>query len=508
MAKQSKYNKEETTNFIKLTKEALKNEEKKAEWNGIRAMYGIYPERDKGTYMLRPRFPGGKITLDNFKFFSELGENYGDKRIHITTRQDIQLHGLKFEDLPKVLEELLEKGYSSRATGGNSARAVIAPPMSGFEEEVFDVTNYAEAVTEYILNSDNYMGLPRKYKIAFSNNEKNSLYVKISDLGFLATEKDGVKGFKIYGAGGLGAVSKEAIVLADFIKKEDFLYHVVAMRNLFAEHGDRNNKARARIRYIAIKLGKEEFIKLYNSYLEEAYKEKLSKIVKETKVELSEEAEIKISGNILKSNIKGRYGYYFHPINGDIYTDEADKMVEVLKNIPYELDLRLTSSQGLVIRNLMGKDVQEIKNLDKFGEKNLYKSVVCVGKTICNLGILDTPSLLRDIFKYFKTKQRLAKLLPVLRISGCPNSCGAHHIGELGFWGKKKAGEPYFSVVARGNFENETITLNKNIADIKGTEVPKFLEELAIILRDKKITFKKFLEIDDDFEKLVEKFKE
>ena len=197
MAKQSEYNKKETKKFIKLTKEALKNEEKKAEWNNIRAMYGIYPERDKGTYMLRPRFPAGLLNIEELEYFVNICEIYGEGRVHLTTRQDIQIHGLSIQNLIIVLELLLEKGYSSRSAGGHATRAIMTPPMSGFEEEIFDVTPYGDAITSFILENPDYMGLPRKYKIALSNNEKNSLTAKVSDLGLLAVEVNGIKGFKV-----------------------------------------------------------------------------------------------------------------------------------------------------------------------------------------------------------------------------------------------------------------------------------------------------------------------
>ena len=183
----------EKRSFLKiseLSKDGLKNKEKEKEWNEIRTSYGIYTEGKRGTYMIRPRFLEGKIITDKLEFLLKLALKYGDGRLHLTTRQDIQLHGVKRENIHKLLEKLSEKEYFTKATGGNSARAVIAPSSSGFEEEIFDVTPHNKIVTEHILSSDDYMGLPRKYKIAFANKEENSTYVKISDLGFLAVEKN------------------------------------------------------------------------------------------------------------------------------------------------------------------------------------------------------------------------------------------------------------------------------------------------------------------------------
>ena len=511
MFKHSEYNLKETEKFIKLTKEAFESDEKFQEWNGIRAMYGIYPERDKGTYMLRPRFPGGELSLSEFSDFVEICEKFGDRRVHITTRQDIQVHGLNPKNLVKLIVLLFEKGYSSRATGGNAARAVIVPPMSGFEDEVFDVTPYSELITNHILADNTFMGLPRKYKIALSNKEKNATHVKISDLGFLAVEANGKQGFKVYGAGGLGASSKESLVLCDFVPKDEILYHVEAVKNLFAAHGDRANKARARIRYIAQRFGDQEFKNLYNEYLEKIYKVRRFKVeVAEPVKTYDEGQEIKTIPNLLPSNIKGLYGYYLHPFAGDIPTELGRELVETLKALDYKIELRLTYSQGLVIRGLKGESIEGLKPLfDKFSQNDLEKSITCVGKSICNLGILESPLLFEAILEHFEDKKELEKFLPTLRISGCPNSCGGQQIGALGFWGKKKNGEEYYTLMAKGDFTGETLVLNQTIGEIKATQIPQFLEDLARTLNDNNKTFEEYLEENPLFlEELMEKYKD
>ena len=501
MFKHSNYNLSETKKFIELTKSAMVNKEDFEKWNSIKAMFGIYTERKRGTYMLRPRFPAGMITVEELEDFVDICETYGEGRIHLTTRQDIQIHGLSSENMIAVLELLLEKGYSSRSAGGHATRAITTPPMSGFEEEVLDVTPYGDAITSYILDNQDYMGLPRKYKIALSNNEKNSITVKVSDLGLLAIEKNGVKGFKIYGAGGLGANPKEAIVLKDFLPKEDFLYAVEALKNLFIEHGDRENKARARIRFILQKFGKDEFIRLFEENLDKVYKSKNLKVFLEDKKEfLDEDIEVEKFSNLLNGRIKGRYAYYLHPTNGDIFTKEARILIDGLKKISYKLDLRISNTQGLYIRNIKGSSIEEFKNLVKDFSKNEFEnSIACAGSTVCNLGILDSPDMLRTILKHFEDKKELSIYLPKLRISGCPNSCSAHHIGELGFWGKKKNGEEVYTLLAKGDFTGETVVLNKNIGEIKASQIPSFLEDMAITLKQAKKSFSEYVKENQDF---------
>ena len=519
----------EKRSFLKiseLSKDGLKNKEKEKEWNEIRTSYGIYTEGKRGTYMIRPRFLEGKIITDKLEFLLKLALKYGDGRLHLTTRQDIQLQGVKRENIHKLLEKLSEKEYFTKATGGNSARAVIAPSSSGFEEEIFDVTPHNKIVTEHILSSDDYMGLPRKYKIAFANKEENSTYVKISDLGFLAVEKNGKKGFTVYGGGGLGPVSKEAMILRDFIKENEILYHVRAMRNLFSEQGNRKVKAKARIRYIVINLGEEKFLNLYNKYLDEVHENIGDEYKKITEKKLIEEREKikkenagkrfsnnegifkkKTDYNLIKGKYEAEYGYYIRPEKGDINQEIGKEIISFLKKLNYEIEMRLTSNQEIFVRKLIKEDALKLKKINrKFSKKEFFNSYSCIGKSVCNLGILDTPTILDEILKYFKNKQRLADYLPKLNFSGCPNSCAAHQIGKLGFQGKLKKDGIYFNIFARGEFRNRKIVkLNKNIGEIKSEQIPFFLEELATILKNGNISYEEYMK-KNEFDDLIKKY--
>jgi sulfite reductase beta subunit-like hemoprotein len=137
----------------------------------------------------------------------------------------------------------------------------------------------------------------------------------------------------------------------------------------------------------------------------------------------------------------------------------------------------------------------------------LEQSITCVGKSTCNLGILESPVLMKSILKHFRNKKRLSKYLPTLRISGCPNSCGAQQLGALGFWGKKKQGIEYYTIMAKGNFQGEIHVLNKNIGEIKASLIPEFLEALAIKIRDSGKTYKELVD-EDVLERLLEKYSE
>ena len=511
--------------IVSLTKLALEDDEKKVEWEGVRTGYGIYTEGKKGTYMIRPRFLESKITIDNMKFLLRQAEKYGDGRLHLTTRQDLQLHGIKREDIAEVLEKISRKGFFTKSTGGNGTRAVIVPPTSGFEEEVFDVTVHGKIITDYILEGKEFMNLPRKYKISLSNKEENSLYSKINDLGFQAVIKNGKKGFRVYGGGGLGPISKEGIVLKEFIEEDEILYQVEAVKNLFSEHGNRKIKARARLRYVLINLGEGEFLKLYRKYLKKVYEEKgnllkmrVRKILddgkpkeypQKNKKEETRTKDLLLDSNIIKEERSGRYGYYIRPPKGNIYPKEGNRIINFIKKLDYGVELRLTSDQKILVRNLKPEDLLKLKRItgEYYSGNEFFNSYSCIGRTTCNLGILDTPVILDYILDYFNDKKELTEYIPKISLSGCPNSCATHQIAKLGFSGKKKKDGEYFTIYARGEFKGNTVKLNEEVGEIKAEKIPYFLEELAEILKLENKIYEEYMK-EEKFIELIKKYSE
>lgn len=511
--------------IVSLTKLALENEKKKEEWEGVRTGFGIYTEGKKGTYMIRPRFLESKITPDNMKFLLRQARKYGDGRLHLTTRQDLQLHGIKREDIAEVLEKISRKGFFTKSTGGNGARAVIIPPTSGFEEEVFDVTVHGRIITDYILEGQGFMNLPRKYKISLSNKEENSLYSKINDLGFQAVIRKGRRGFRVYGGGGLGPISREGIVLKEFIEEDEILYQVEAIKNLFSEHGNRKIKSRARLRYVLINLGEKEFLKLYRKYLKKVYEEKGDLLKKRVRkilddrnqkksIQTGKKKETGIKGlssdsNIIKEEKSGNYGYYIRPPKGNIYTKEGNRIMNFIKKLDYEVELKLTSDQKILVRNLKAEDLIKLKKITGkyYSGSEFFNSYSCIGRTTCNLGILDTPVILDYILEHFNNKKELAEYIPKISLSGCPNSCAAHQIAKMGFSGKKKKDGDYFTIYARGEFKGKTVKLNEEVGEIKAEKIPYFLEELAEILKQENKKYEQYMQ-EEKFIELIKKYSE
>ena len=532
--------KKELEFIINLTREALTDPEKEKEWNAVRTSFALYTEgRKKGTYMIRPRFFESKIDIEDFEYLLDVVQKYCDKRLHLTTRQDFQLHGIEKENLPDLLEAISKRGFFTKATCGDSTRAVITPETTGFEEEVFDVSPHAKIVTDYILNGREFMHLPRKYKVAFSNKEENSLYAKINDIGFQAVIQDGKKGFRVYVGGGIGPISTNAIILREFIEEDEFLYYIHAIRNVFNDHGNRKIRARARLRYIMLNLGEEKFLELCNEYISNFYVEKgdslrvyTKKLLEEReildkekeleKIETFSEGEntdenvkndefVKNNENIVAGKRKGEYGYYLRPARGNIYKEDGEKLIKFVKSLDYKIELKLTSFQSILVRGLKKEDLLKLKEImeEYYGENEFFNSYSCIGSTTCNVGILDTPPILDYIFKYFENeeKRELTNYLPQIKIAGCPNSCATPQIAKLGFSGRRKKDGEYFAIFARGEFTGKTVKLNEIVGEIKASKIPYFLEDIANIIKEEKIEFEEFVH-EERFIELIEKYKE
>ena len=532
--------KKELDFIINLTREALTDPEKEKEWNAVRTSFALYTEgRKKGTFMIRPRFFESKIEIEDFEYLLDTVQKYSDKRLHLTTRQDFQLHGIERENLPELLEVISKRGFFTKATCGDSTRAVITPETTGFEEEVFDVSPYAKIVTDYILDGRTFMHLPRKYKIAFSNKEENSLYVKINDIGFQAVIQDGKRGFRVYVGGGLGPISTNAIILREFIEEDEILYYIHAMRNVFNDHGNRKIRARARLRYVLMNLGEEKFLELCNEFISNFYAEKGDSLKiytrklldereildKEKKIErikifsseentdesIKNDEFLKNEKNIIAGKYKGEYGYYLRPARGNIYKEDGEKLINFVKGLNYKVELKLTSFQSILVKGLKKEDVLKLKEImeEYYGGNEFFNSYSCIGSTTCNVGILDTPPILDYIFKYFENPEKieLTNYLPQIKIAGCPNSCATPQIARLGFSGRRKKDGEYFAIFARGEFTGKTVKLNEIIGEIKAVKIPYFLEDIANIIKVENIEFERLVN-EDRFIELIAKYKE
>jgi sulfite reductase (ferredoxin) len=267
----------DTLNYRQRVDKLLRAETSPSQFKAYRVPMGIYEQRVSGKYMIRIRIPAGIALPHQLERIAELSKNYGSGVIHVTTRQDLQIHDVAVEHTPEILEKLLEVGLSPRGGGGNTVRNVTVCPRSGVcPEESFDVAPYAVALSEYLLQNDSAFNLPRKFKVAFSGCSKDCAFASVADVGFFAHMRDGEEGFSVYAGGGLGSSSRTAIIIEDFIPAQRMFQFTEAVKRLFDIHGDRTNKHRARLRYVLMRFGQKEFVKHYQAERNRIEREGLS----------------------------------------------------------------------------------------------------------------------------------------------------------------------------------------------------------------------------------------
>ncbi|MBU4252101.1 MAG: nitrite/sulfite reductase [Candidatus Omnitrophica bacterium] len=230
-----------------------------------RVPFGVYEQRQAGTYMVRIRCAGGFVTPQQLETVSAIAQEYGVSDLHITSRQELQIHYVKLDDIVTVIRRLKEIGFSTRGGGGNTVRNIAACDDAGIDpQEAFDVSLYVSALTTRMIAEGDSWNLPRKFKIAFSGSAEDRGYATLSDLGFIAKINNGIKGFRVYAAGGLGAKSAEGKLLFDFIEAGEVYPVAEALKNVFFKYGNRRNKHAARLRFLWQNLGEEEFKKKFN----------------------------------------------------------------------------------------------------------------------------------------------------------------------------------------------------------------------------------------------------
>lgn len=479
------------------------------------SIMGIYKEGPKDTYMVRSRIAGGVTTILQLQAISNIAKKY-EIEMRITTRQDLQFHSVKVQELANVLDDLLKCGLITRGAGGDGVRNIACSPLSGVaQDEIFDVTPYVKAITNYMMEDPNNLKLPRKYKIAFSNSVEDTANATIADIGFIAKIVDGKRGFEVYGGGGLGGNARLALKLEDFIADTEALFYAQAMKQVFAREGDRTNRHKARLRFVVQRLGEEEFIKMFRRELDQLKKsgQKLQlhidpsdENLPDTKLTTESTWENKYKNVIIPQKHVGYYSLYLHPRKGMITTHDLDELLAVLANLDYAISIRLTLTQGLFVRDLKEKDVQRLLELtSKFSSVfNMENSVACVGPTICNFGINNSQELLQNILEAFKdTSDVIKAALPRILISGCPNSCSQHQKGLIGLTGKRSRTEngviPTYAISFNGKVGPGIARFGDVYGDIPAEKIANLLLELANLKIDSGYTcFVEFIENKED----------
>ncbi len=469
-----------------------------AELKPFGAKFGFYEQKD-GRFMVRVRIPGGEITTKDFSIIASNSESHGAAFLHFTTRQDIQIHGLDVTRVYPLVESLFKNGIVFRGGGGDTFRNITSCPHSGcLEKTVFDVLPFVKALNSFMLDYDKAFKLPRKLKISFSCCREDSDMASFTDLGFIAVNKDGKAGFEVWLAGGLGRESMKGIRITEFTEAKNIFRYAAAITELFHDHGDRKNRASARLRFVLKRLGEEEFRKLFAEYY--------------SKKEVMDVAAPAAANAPVPEKSVIRHYHVVHVPGGNLKSFEADRLVELFKTAGIE-KFRITRRQNILIP-AQGEDdaklLEQILSINPLLAEIPDESmpVACIGAKVCKIGIADSQTASLDIFNAassvagtdFELKAFLFKeICSKIRVSGCHNSCAFHHCSGLGFQGfVKRDGEKsavFFKIFVGGS--NEKLGHSDEKYFIKASETGVFMTEF----------FKaRLLEKNSSFEDFTEKF--
>jgi sulfite reductase (ferredoxin) len=436
---------------IRLFHEGAIHEDK---FRSLRLARGVYGQRQHGVQMVRIKLPYGKMTFKQWKRISDISDEYSTGNLHLTTRQDIQIHFVSLDRTPELWAKLEQDDITLREACGNTVRNVTASVSAGIDpNELFDVSPYAHAIFEYFLRNPICQEMGRKIKIAFSNTEEDTALAYIHDLGFIPKIKDGKKGFKVVLGGGLGAQPRMADLAFEFLEVNQLIPFTEAVLRVFDRNGERNSRSKARMKFLIQKIGFNVFMDLVNQE-KAALKSKVfeitefeeprfetAKIAIET-VSNSEHFELWKETNTFEQKQKGFYGAYIRVPLGNISSVVSRSLVEKLTGFVTD-DIRVTINQGLMLRGIPEANLAYVFNvlnsesLAAVGANSVANITACPGTDTCNLAISDSVAITYEFEKVIDQEfSDLVKNNDIkIKISGCMNSCGQHGMANIGFHG-------------------------------------------------------------------------
>jgi sulfite reductase (ferredoxin) len=474
---------EETEMFAKKVRLFRQGKISDDDFRRFRLQHGAYGSRLRMDYsMIRIKVPGGEITPEQLEKIASLSEAFSIGSAHVSTRQNIQLHWVQLEDVSEVMRGLVEVGLTTREACGNSVRNVMCSHFAGVcPSEAFDSTPYSKAIARFLLRNPMCQNLPRKFKINFSCCDNHGL-VRIADIGLVpaikssATENGGdgetIRGFKIYLGGGLGAASFIGHLLEDFTPEDRVLATCMATIRLFDRHGNRQNMARNRMRYLVHETGWEKFQKmvlqersivemttshstaqLYDVKSQEDTRQLLPKAPRiMTKLPMLNSKVTRDSSgfdrwlhtNAVPQKQEGYYTAFITLGAGDITASQLRVLASAIRDYSAEAIARNTAHQNFAVRYVRETDLPNLyENLASAGLANpgaltIASAVGCSGTTSCNLAITNSHRLAKEVQrKFLELGLDIDDSLrdATIKISGCPNSCGQHEIATIGFFG-------------------------------------------------------------------------
>ncbi len=480
--------------------------------------------------MQRIKIPFGGMTAGQLETMAELAEEYSDGIAHVTTRQDFQLHFVHIDDTPSIMRRLAAVGITTREACGNTVRNVTACPVAGVcRTQAFDVTPYAKALAYFLLGHPDAQAFGRKFKISFSGCQGEACgLAHMHDFGAIAVERviDGQpkRGFELWVGGGLGAVPQPARLFTEFLPEEELLPVAQAIARVFARLGEKKNRNTARMKFLVSKLGIDEFRRLvaeeravlpfdkrWTEYLAEVEHAGEPRLKPPSLVQIGEaSAEFTrwAAANVYAQRQPGYSTVTVALPLGDITADQLRALADIARRFIKDT-VRTTVEQNIVLRWVSEGDLPELRaalasaGLAAPGAGTILDVTSCPGTHTCKLGISSSRGLAAELRTRLATRAfELDEAVQNLRIkvSGCFNSCGQHHVADLGFYGvsRKKAeyAVPHFQVVLGGQWSGNAASYGLAVAAIPSKRVPEAVDRITsryVSERSRGETFQAFI---------------
>jgi sulfite reductase beta subunit-like hemoprotein len=507
-------------------------------WRRFRLVRGTYGQRQDNVQMLRIKIPQGIVSSSQMRALAGVATRYSRGFCHITTRQNIQFHFVPLNVVESAMRELADEGLTTREACGNSVRNITGCPYAGTSEsEIFDVTPYAEAMTRYFLRHPLSGVLPRKFKIAFEGCVEDHALASIHDIGWRARIVDGRKGFRVTVAGGTSILPVSGYLLYEFLPVEEMFNVAEAVIRVFHRFGDYKHPQRNRIKFVVRALGWDGFRARFEECLEEFRKDggaclpfEPDAVQPETAPDwapaeaptlqaVAATASTPVMGpgimpntvrlkpmpdtfvRWMRSNVsKQRQPGYYHvtvrlPL-GD-FTSGQMRVLADLSEAYGDGSMRLTVEQNVLYRWLTRESIEPFyQRLAAAGlaapDANRLSDVVsCPGAESCRLAVTQSRGLGRALTEHLSARPDFVDLVPSghIKISGCPNGCGQHHIASIGFQGSVRKLGPravpqYFVLVGGGCADDGTAHFGKVVSKVPVHRLTDAIDRLLDLYRD------------------------
>ena len=527
--------------FVTVLEKYERGEITPDQWRAFRLVRGTYGQRQTAdVQMLRVKMPQGVITSPQLRVLADIGERYSRRFGHITTRQNIQFHFVKLHDVEPAMRMLAAAGVTTREACGNSVRNITACPYAGTNaDERFDITPYAEATTRFLLRHRLSSTLPRKFKIAFEGCPDDHVAIAINDLAFHAQlGEDGERGFRVMAGGGTAIMCKSAGIIHDFIPAAEILRVAEAVLRVFKARGDYQHKQRNRMKFMIKELGWDAWYEEYQRNLADCRREGVPLLTIDPPQSETLPAWEKAAApapNVIVSRVTAgqptgpgvtptivpvflssdeayqrwrttnvrpqrQFGYVMATATvtlGDL-TSEQMRVLADLAEAYSDGTVRVTVDQNLVFRWVAVGDLRELyrrlgaASLGLAEAETVADVTSCPGAESCRLAVTQSRGLGRLLEEHLRARPDLIAAADGahIKISGCPNGCGQHHIATIGFQGsvRRVGGKavPQYFVMVGGAATESGASFARTAAKIPARRIPEALERLIAFYQREK----------------------